>query len=264
MAGQYTLNIMTNIFDLSGKVAVVTGASSGLGVQFAYGLADAGADVGIWARRYDKLLATKLEIEAKGKKCVAVKCDVTQEKEIVAAVEETVKRLGKIDILVNNAGVSAIAPAETMTEADWDKVLNTNLKAVFLVAKNVGQQMIKQKYGRIINTASIYGLVGNNAFTVVNYHASKGGVVNFTRALAAEWAKYNITVNAIAPGFFESEMTRAVISDQSFLSYVKGNCPMQRIGKQGELNGALIYLASDASSYTTGQTIAVDGGWTSI
>ncbi len=255
---------MSNLFDLTGKIALVTGASSGLGVQYAKALAEHGADLVLLARRVDKLEQVKGEIVAMGRKCLALKCDVTIESEIVAAVNEAVKSFGKIDIMVNNAGVSAISPAEAMTEADWDKVLDTNLKGVFLVAKIVGQQMIKQKYGRVINISSMFGLVANAFFPVCNYHAAKHGVVGLTKALAAEWAKHNITVNAIAPGFFESEMTATAINTPVFNQYVGISCPMKRIGKPGELNGLLIYLASDSSSYTTGQVVAVDGGWTSI
>lgn len=255
---------MNSLLDLTGKKAVVTGASSGLGVQFAKALAEHGVDVALLARRIEKMQTVKTEIEAMSRKCLAIKCDVTVESEVKTAIDQINQTFGRIDILVNNAGTSAIAPAEAMTEDDWDKVLNTNLKAVFLMAKNVGQYMIKQNYGKIINISSIYGLVANNMFPVVNYHASKSGVVGLTKALAAEWAKYKISVNAIAPGFFESEMTQAAINTPEFKHYIENNCPMKRIGNRGELNGALIYLASDASSYTTGQTIAVDGGWTAI
>lgn len=255
---------MFNMFDLTGKKAIVTGASSGLGVQYAKALAAQGADVALLARRVEKLEEVKNEIVAMGRQCVAIKCDVTIEGEIVNAIFQVLQSFGRIDILINNAGTSAISPAENMSEMDWDKVLDTNLKGVFLVAKHVGKQMIKQNYGKIINISSIFGAVGNSAFPVVNYHAAKHGVIGITRALGAEWAKYNITVNAMGPGFFESEMTATAINTPDFLKYVEVSCPMKRIGKPGELNGALIYLASDASSYMTGQTIFVDGGWTSI
>lgn len=252
------------MFDLTGKIALVTGASSGLGVQYAKALADQGADLILLARRVEKLEAVKAEIETMGKRCLAVKCDVTVEAEIQNAVAEAVKFYGRIDILVNNAGTSAISPAESMAEADWDKVLDTNLKGVFMVAKHVGAQMITQKYGKIINISSMFGLVANAFFPVCNYHAAKHGVVGLTKALSAEWAKHNITVNAIGPGFFESEMTAGAINTPQFSQFVNISCPMKRIGNPGELNGILIYLASDASSYTTGQTIAVDGGWTAV
>jgi len=255
---------MFNMFDLIGKIAVVTGASSGLGVQYAKALASQGADVVLLARRVDKLETVKNEILATGRRCIALKCDVTVEGEIVFAIHQIMHTFGRIDILINNAGTSAISPAEKMSESDWDKVLDVNLKGVFLVAKHVGTQMIKQNYGKIVNISSIFGCVGNSSFPVVNYHAAKHGVIGITKALAAEWAKYNITVNAIGPGFFESEMTASAINTDDFKRYVEVSCPMKRIGKPGELNGAMIYLSSDASTYVTGQTIFVDGGWTCI
>lgn len=255
---------MQSIFDLTGKVAIVTGASSGLGVQYAKALAGQGADVAIVARRYDRLLEVQKQIEALGRKCLPVKCDVCVESEIEAAVDSVLKEFGKIDILVNNAGTNAGLEAENLSESDWDKVLNINLKGVFLFSKHAAKHMIANGGGKIVNTASMYGMVGNMAIPCVAYHASKGGVVNMTRALAAEWAKYNINVNAIGPGFFESELTKDVVSTDDFLNYVKVSCPKKRLGIPGELNGALIYLVSDAASYTTGQTICVDGGWTAV
>ena len=255
---------MNNLFNLSGKVALVTGASSGLGVQFAKALADYGADVIIIARRLEKLEKVSKEIETLGRRCLPIKCDVTKEDEVVAAIEKAIKEFGKIDILVNNAGVGAGTPAESLPLEEWKNVIDVNLNSVFLVAKEVGKHMIENKYGRIINIASMYGIVANNALSVSPYHASKAGVVNLTRALAAEWAKYGITVNAIGPGFFESEMTDNALKDEQFLSYMKVTTPMRRYGKMGELDGIVVYLASDASSYTTGQTICVDGGTTAV
>jgi len=255
---------MTNLFDLSGKVALITGASSGLGVQHAHALAEQGADLILLARRVEKLEEVKNEIIQTGRKCIPLKCDVTIEEEIIDVVQQALTTFGKIDILVNNAGTSAISPAENMSEENWDKVVDTNLKGVFLVAKHVGKIMTRQMYGKVINISSMFGVVGNSLFPVCNYHAAKHGVVGLTRALADEWAKYNITVNAIGPGFFESEMTAGAIDTPQFKQFVDYSCPMKRIGKPGELNGALLYLASDASSYTTGQMIVVDGGWTSI
>ncbi len=253
-----------SLFDLHGHNAVVTGASSGLGVQFAKALAAQGANVALLARRVEKLESVKSEIEAMGVQALAVQADVTNEASIQAAVAQVESAWGQIHILVNNAGVSAVAPAQDLAEADWDKVLDTNLKGVWMVAKHVAKRMIANSYGRIINTASMYGVVGNTFFPVVNYHAAKGGVVNLTRGLAAEWAKYGITVNAIGPGFFESEMTEAAINTDAFTGYVKQACPMQRVGQPGELNSALIFLAAKESTYVTGQTICVDGGWTAV
>ncbi|KNF07335.1 gluconate 5-dehydrogenase [Gottschalkia purinilytica] len=253
-----------NLFDLTGKIAIVTGASSGLGVQFAKALARQGADVAIVARRLEKLESLSKEITSMGRKCLAVKCDVTNEQDIINAVKKIVNEYGTIDILVNNAGISVVEKVEEHSLELWNKVIQTNLTGVFLFAREVGKTMIKNKYGKVINTASINGHVGSLGGTNTAYCASKGAVVNFTRALSAEWAPYNITVNAIGPGCFESEMTAELIGNEFFEQLVKSRCPMGRMGRQGELDGALIYLASDASSYTTGQTIFVDGGWTSV
>lgn len=255
---------MNKLFDLTGKVAMVTGASSGLGVQFANVLADFGADVILIARRKEKLDKVSEEIRAKGRKALAISCDVTDNEQVRNAVEESVKEFGKIDILCNNAGLGGVVPAEEYDFEEWKKIIDINLNAVFYVAQQVGKVMIKNNYGKIINTASMYGLKANTLFPTTAYHASKAGVVNLTRALAAEWAKYNITVNAIGPGFFESEMTEESMGDQGFLDHVKATTPMKRTGNKGELDGAIIYFASDASSYTTGQTLAVDGGTTSV
>ncbi|MDY0236473.1 MAG: glucose 1-dehydrogenase [Gudongella sp.] len=255
---------MNKMFDLTGKVAMITGSSSGIGVQFANVLADFGADVILVARRKEKLDKVAEGIRAKGRKVLTISCDVTDAAQVKNAVEESVKEFGKIDILCNNAGIGAVTPAEDFDYEEWKKVIDVNLNAVFNVAQQVGKVMIKNKYGKIINTASMYGLKANTLFPTTPYHASKAGVVNLTRALAAEWAKYNITVNAIGPGFFESEMTSDSINDEGFLSHVKATTPMQRTGIVGELNGAIIYFASDASSYTTGQTLAIDGGTTAV
>ena len=255
---------MKNLFDLSGKVALITGASSGLGVQFANVLADFGADVIILARRADKLENVAKEIKAKGRKALPLTCDVTKEEEVIIAVEKGIKEFGKIDILINNAGLGAVTPAEEYDFGEWKKMIDINLNAVFFMAQQVGKEMIKNKYGKIINIASMYGIKANMALPTTAYHASKAGVVNLTRECAAEWAKHNITVNAIGPGFFQSEMTTDALGDESFLQHIKLTTPMGRYGNAGELDGIVIYLASDASSYTTGQTIAVDGGTTAV
>lgn len=253
-----------NLFDLTDKVALVTGASSGLGNNFAKVLAAHGADVVVAARRVERLEALAEEIRKTGRRCFPVQCDVSKEDDIIKMVESVLNEFGKIDILVNNAGNAYIAPAEEHSLDGWNNVVDVTMTGVFLVSKHVGKQMIQQKYGKIINTASMYGLVGNSFFPVASYHATKGGVVNLTRALAAEWGKYNITVNAIGPGFFPSEMTAEAFGTEDFQNYVKANSVLGRPGKEGELDGALVYLASDASSYTTGITIPVDGGWTAL
>ncbi|WP_321417886.1 glucose 1-dehydrogenase [uncultured Methanomethylovorans sp.] len=256
--------MVNNLFDLSGKVAIVTGASGGLGVKFTKALASAGANITIAARRVEKLETLKVELEKIGIKCLTVKCDVLIEDDVINVVERTVKKFGKIDILVNNAGTASFTSAEDVTKEEWDNVLNTNLRGTFFFAKHAARKMKERNYGRIINIASMYGVIGNMQNPLSSYHASKGGVMNLTKALAGEWAQYGITVNAIGPGFFESEMTKDLVSDASFKDFVRSRCPMKRIGKPGEMDGLLIYLASDNSSYLTGQHICVDGGWTAV
>ncbi len=255
---------MSSLFDIRGKVAVVTGASSGLGRQFALALAREGANVAILARRVEKLEKVKEEVESLGVSCVAVKCDVVDSESIKSAVAAVVERFGRIDILVNNAGVGTGAPAEMQEDSVWNMTINTNLNGVYFVAREVGKVMIRQNYGKIINIGSIHSTVSMNGSPISAYCASKGGVAMLTKALAAEWAKHNITVNAIGPAYFESEMTDQIINTPEFAQAVMAYCPMGRVGKAGELDGAIVYFASDASSYTTGQLLTIDGGWTTI
>lgn len=253
-----------NIFDLTGKVALVTGASSGLGVQFAKALANQGANVAISARRVDRLEQVKKEIEEMGVRCLAVACDVSDSKQITAMVDAVKKEFGRIDILVNNAGVGKGIPAATQTDEEWLSTTRVNLDGVYYVAREVGKVMIEQNYGKIINIGSIHSTVAMSGSPISAYCASKGAVMMLTKALANEWAKHNITVNTIGPAYFPSEMTAAAIASEGFDLAVKAYCPMGRTGRDGELDGAIVYFASDASSYTTGQYLAVDGGWTAI
>lgn len=255
---------MGRLFSLEGKVALVTGASSGLGVQFATALARQGADVALLARRVEKLEKVKEDIEALGVKALAVQCDVTEVQQIKDAVKEVKDHFGKIDILVNNAGIGFMMPAEEQSDEDWLRTVDINLNAVYFMAREVGKHMVEQKYGKIINIGSIHSTVAMQGSAISAYGATKGGVKMLTKALATEWAKYNITVNTIGPAYFESEMTQEVVNDESFKTVAQTYCPMGRIGKEGELDGAIVYFASDASSYTTGQYLAVDGGWTAI
>ncbi len=255
---------MSRLFNIEGKVAVVTGASSGLGRQFALALAREGANVAILARRVEKLEKVKEEVEALGVACISVRCDVVDTESIKNAVATVVERFGRIDILVNNAGVGTGSPAEIQEDSIWNMTINTNLNGVYFVAREVGKVMIKQNYGKIINIGSIHSTVSMNGSPISAYCASKGGVAMLTKALACEWAKYNITVNAIGPAYFESEMTDQIINTPEFAQAVMAYCPMGRVGKAGELDGAIVYFASDASSYTTGQLLTVDGGWTTI
>lgn len=253
-----------SLFNLKGRVALITGASSGLGKRFAEVLAEQGAKVVLVARRLEKLEENVKAIESKGGECIAIQCDATKESDVAACVEKAVAHFGKIDILVNNAGLALGGSAETVSGDDFAKVMNINVNGVFYFAREVGKNMIQNKYGRIINIASMYGLVGNKFSACLSYHASKGAVVNFARGLAAEWAKHNITVNNIGPGFFDSEMTGSFISVEPFKNFVKNSTCMERTGRPEELDTALLFLAADGSSYITGQTIYVDGGWTAI
>ncbi|WP_094607688.1 Gluconate 5-dehydrogenase [Sporomusa silvacetica DSM 10669] len=255
---------MSELFNLKGKVAIVTGASSGLGVQFATALAKQGADIAIVARRLEKLNTVKADIEALGVCCLAVKCDVSKNEEIKEAVCEVISHFGKIDILVNNAGIGLFEPAEIQSDETWNKMMEVNLSGVYFFAREVGKHMIENKYGKIINIGSVHSNVAMTGIPLSAYCTTKGGVLMMTKALANEWAKYNITVNAIGPAYFKSEMTADVVGDASFNEVVKTYCPMKRIGKNGELDGAIVYFSSDASSYTTGQILSVDGGWTII
>ena len=255
---------MTNLFNLYGKVALVTGASSGLGVQFAKALASQGAKIAITARRKERLEQVKTEIEALGVECLIVPADMSNSDEIKALVEKVVEHFGRIDILVNNAGVGYGIPAESQTDDDWMKTMKVNVDGVYYMAREVGKHMIEQNYGKIINIGSIHSVVAMANSPISAYVTSKGAVAAMTKALANEWAKHNITVNTIGPAYFPSEMTEDVINSEGFDQVIQAYCPMGHPARDGELDGALIYFASDASSYTTGQYLAVDGGWTTI
>ncbi len=251
------------MFDLTGKVALVTGASSGIGRASALALSAQGAKVVVAARRIDRLQALVAEIKNHGKDALAVQTDVLKKSEIDNAVALAVKTFGRLDILLNNAGVGALSPALEMTEEVWDTVLNTNLRAYFLVAQAAAREMVKNKWGRIINIASILsGGVGSGMTGAVNYCASKGGVVAMTEALADEFALQGITVNAIGPGFIETEMTKQVQEMPDFYKMLLARIPMQRFGKAEEIAAVVAFLASDEASYMTGSTLYTDGGWT--
>lgn len=255
---------MKDIFSLEGKIAIVTGASSGLGVQFATALARQGADLAIVARRVEKLNDVKKELEKFGGKVLTVQCDVSDVEQIKSTVKEVKDHFGRIDILVNNAGIGLTEPAETQSDETWQKMMAVNLNAVYYFAREVGKVMVDQEYGKIINIGSIHSNVAMPGIPISAYATTKGGVKMMTKALANEWAKYNITVNTLGPSYFESEMTESVVSDEGFAQVIKTYCPMGRMGEKGELDGAVIYFASDASSFTTGQYLAVDGGWNAI
>lgn len=252
------------MFDLKGRVAVVSGASSGLGAQMAKGFAAQGADVAITARRLERLESLAEEIRKMGVKCLPVKCDVTVTESVEAAAAAVEKEYGKVDILVNCAGANKGTGVLDTSDADWQFTVDTDFTSVFKVSRAFGNIMKKHNYGRIINIASMYGLVGNTAMDVVAYHATKGGVVNMTRAMAAELAKYNITCNAICPGYFATELTVETLETDFFKEYMQRTVPMGRYGREGELNAAAIFLASDEASYVTGVILPVDGGYTAV
>lgn len=252
------------MFNLKNRVAVVTGASSGLGRQMAIAFAKQGASLAILARRKDRLESVKKEIEENGSECLAIKCDVTNVENIKLAAQEIENKFGKVDILVNCAGSAKNNGVLNMTDEEWQFTMDIDLNSVFYVTREFATIMKKNNYGRIINIASMYGMVGNMAMDTVAYHTSKGGVINFTRAVASELAKYNITCNAICPGYFETELTRDTLRTPEFTSYMKSTVPIGRYGHEGELNAGAIFLASDEASYVTGAILPIDGGYTSV
>ncbi|WP_405114366.1 3-oxoacyl-ACP reductase family protein [Paenibacillus sp. FSL K6-1217] len=254
---------MRNLLDLSGKAAVVTGAAGGIGAELSQALAGQGADVALLDISLDKLDAIREQIEAQGRRALPLQCDVTCGNDITSAVASILESFGRIDILVNNAGVASAGSVEELAEAEWDRVMDTNVKSIYLMSKAVIPAMKERQQGRIINLASICGVNGSKLAALHAYNASKGAVVNLTRGMGATLAPFGITVNAIGPSLFPTGMTRALYQDH-FLEQYNTLCPMGRPGNPDELNGAVLYFASDASSYTTGQTLYVDGGWTAV
>lgn len=253
------------MFDLHGRVAVISGASSGLGKQMGLALARQGASLVILARRFERLEAFKPELEKAGaEKVLPIKCDVTSSEEIEKAAKLAEKEFGKVDILLNCAGSSKDKGVVEMSDEEWDFTIATDQTSVFKMTRAFAKIMQKNHYGRIINIASMYGLVGNTEIHTVAYHASKGAVVNFTRAVAAELALDGITCNAICPGYFETELTKAVLDTERFQEFAKTHVPMERYGKPGELDAAVVFLASEEASYVTGLIMPVDGGYTCI
>ena len=255
---------MKNYFDLKGRVAIVTGCSTGLGVQMAKALANQGANIVAVARRQNLIDEVAQQIAQEyGVETLAVRCDITDTEMVGNMVDAVMAKFGRIDILINNAGTGAVAPAEDITDDQFSNEMNIDLFGSFKVSRAVAKKaMIPAKYGRIINIASMYGLVGNKIAGSAPYHAAKGGVVNLTRALAAEWGKYGITVNAICPGYFYTPLTKETLDSDFFQQNARTMIPEERYGNEGELDTAAIFLSSPASSYVTGVNLPVDGGYT--
>ncbi|HSV31113.1 MAG TPA: SDR family oxidoreductase [Atribacteraceae bacterium] len=257
-----------NVFSLQDKVAAVTGGGKGLGKQMVLALASFGAKVAIIDKDFPS--AEKLVAELQGRpgspRAVAFATDVTQKSEVESTVERICEVFERIDILVNCAGITRRSDALSMSEADWDEVLDVNLKGVFLCCQAVGRKMVGQGTGKIINIASVVGQRGlfHPLDYATSYCASKGGVIQLTRTLAAEWAKYNVLVNAIAPTYFMTDMTRPLLENSEFKEYLKWKIPLGRPGKLEELVGPVVFFASEASNMVTGQVLNVDGGWTAI
>ena len=249
------------LFDLTGRVAIVSGGSMGLGRQMAEGLAEMGANLVLCARKKERCEEVAEGLRSRGVRTLALGCDVRVRAAIQEVVDEALAKFGRIDILVNNAGVSWGASVEEMTLEQWDRVLSTNLTGTFLFCQAVGKTMVAQGSGKIINIASVAGLGGGSAeLQAIGYHASKGGVIAFTKDLACKWAPHNIQVNAIAPGWFPTHMSSWVIEHRK--DSLLAEIPLGRFGGDHDLKGAAVFLASDASAYVTGHVLVVDGGQT--
>ena len=249
-----------SLFDLSGRVAIVTGGSRGLGLEMAEGLAEAGAALMLCARREEWLTPAMADLRGRGFKVDGMTCDVANPAEVQAVVDQTIRVYGRLDILVNNAGVTWAAEAEDLPLEKWQKVIDTNLTGAFLFSQAAAREMLKVQYGRIINVASIAGMIASvNGPHYAAYAASKAGLMGLTRELAASWGRKGVRVNAIAPGYFHSRLADgAIVLVEPEL---KATSPLGRVGSEGELKGVVVFLAADASNYMTGQSLVVDGGW---
>jgi len=255
-----TLPSLPSLFDLTGRVAIVTGGSRGLGLEMAEGLAEAGARLMICARRDEWLTPALADLRAHGFTVEGMPCDVSRPDDVQAVVDKTMQAYGRVDILINNAGITWAAPAAEMPLEKWRKVIDVNLTGTFLFSQAAGREMLKAGYGRIINVASIAGLMGSvHGPHYAAYAASKAGLMGLTRELAASWGRQGIRVNAIAPGYFHSRLADGAI--EMVEPELKATSPLGRVGAEGELKGVVVFLAADASNYVTGQVVIVDGGW---
>lgn len=249
------------MFDLKDKVAVVTGGTKGIGAAITEAMAKNGAHVVVVSRTSADCenVAAKLT-EKYGVEAYPHSCDVSDSASIAQLVEDVTDKFGRIDILVNNAGVAVTKPAVDLTESDWDKVLNTNLKGPFFLSQAVAKKMIERGYGRVINIASMFGLVGDK--NILPYLASKGGIVQMTKGLALEWAKYGVTVNAVAPGYVVTSINEKELNEEVVRKHILGKTPMRRYGNAEEIANVVLFLATEESAYVTGSVYSVDGGWT--
>ena len=246
------------MFNLEGKNAFVSGASRGLGRQFANALAKAGANIVITSRTLESLETTKQEIEALGRKCIEIEMEVLKEDSIVNAVKRAEAELGPISILVNNAGCNIRKPALEVTWKDWETVVDTNLKGAFFLAKEIAKGMTDRGYGRIVNIGSVTSVAGYAGLGP--YGASRGGIKQLTMSLAHDWGDKGVTVNCLAPGWFKTEQNAKLFENSEWVSYIEERIPLGRVGRPDDLDGTCIFLSSDASAYVTGQTLLVDGG----
>lgn len=256
------MDIRHSLFDLSGRTALITGGSRGLGLQIARALGAAGAKMVLVARKEAALRQAALQLQSEGICCDWIAADVSEEQAIVDLAAEALSRLGQVDILINNAGNTWGAPAEDYPLEGWDRVFNLNMRGQFILSREIGKRsMIPRNYGRVLNMASVGGLLGTlpDTMQAIAYNSSKGALINFTRALAAEWGRYGITVNALAPGFFPSKLTQGLI-DEVGVEKMTARVPLRRLGTDQDLMGAALLFASDAGRYITGQILAIDGG----